>query len=232
MTRRGIIAAVATLALLAACGDERELLQPTETERAASMELIDQMSALRVLADTPTDRAVLLDTIRFVSAATLLAGRRTPATVPPEDLDDVAAAATRQPACVSATTATATFSGCAVAGHWVDGTISRSGPLVDAELIDVFIRDADRHETSSIDGALTFTGATIDGEVALDATWRQPGVTGSLHARVRLDHVVLDDTGCPIGGAMTVEGSLSNPGHVAARAVGFGPECGDMQIDH
>jgi hypothetical protein len=217
------IAALAAVAA-GACASERDAPPPSNAERSAALELVAQMSALYELSLDPTDQNRLIASVRFDAAATLLASSRTDAgwTTP--------APTAALPDCVTATDTTATFSGCEVGGHWVDGTISRAGTTVNAEIIDVFILDAGSQGATSVDGALALTRTFIDGAVNIDASWTQHEEDIVLHAAVIFDGVTLDDAGCPIGGSMSIAGSQSTPPRVADRTVQFGPECGDIQI--
>lgn len=215
---------------MAACGDDRDVEPASDVERSAALALIDQTSALRGLTTDPTDSAALIASLRFDAVATLLAPNRAHGDwTSPASGSAVGGAL---PDCVTATDTTATFSGCEIDGHWVDGTISRAGPNVNAELIDVFILDSGSQGATSIDGAIVLAPKLVDGTLSFDATWRQDQRDIALSAKISFESVVLDDSGCPVGGTLTVAGSLSTPAREAERALLFGPACGDVVIGH
>jgi len=218
------IGIVALAAIGGGCATERDSIAPTELERSAALELVGQMSALHRLSLDPTDRGRLIAVIRFDPAARLIASNRAPVGW------STSADAEPVPECVTATNTTATFSGCEIDGHWVDGTISRAGPTVDAEIIDVFILDTGSQGAASIDGELILTGDSIAGAVNIDASWSQDQRDITLHAGVEFAGVVLDDRDCPVAGSVTLDGTLSAPPRVAEVTVQFGPDCGDIQI--
>jgi len=216
------IAALAT-ATLGGCADERDP-PPNDAERAAATALVGQMSALYDLSREPTQSGHLVAALRFDSAAQLLASNRPQVgwSSPPRLVP--------LPDCVTATDTTATFSGCEIEGHWVDGTLSHAGPTVNAEIVDVFILDAGSQGASSIDGTLALTRTRIDGAVDVDANWTQNERDITLHAPVTFDGVSLDGARWPVGGSLNVSGSLSAPPRVAEVTVQFGPDCGDMTV--
>jgi hypothetical protein len=219
----GIACAFAVLAG-SGCGDVRQEPAATPLERAAALEVVGQMRSLDQLTYQPTDRDSLVDSMRFDAVAALLAPNRAPL------IWDAVPTAAEMPDCITATPTTATFSGCEIDGHWVDGTISRVGPNVNAEIVDVFILSAGGQGATSIDGALSLAPRYIDGTLGYHATWRQDGRDIVLDATVIFDGVNVDEVGCPIGGTLTVVGSLSSPARQSERVFSFGPECGDVSV--
>ena len=234
---RTVAVALAALATpLAGCGEVRDGFPPTETERAAALSVIDQVTSLRRLADDPTDRGVLLAAVRFDAVASLIDPNGAPigwTQLPP---------GVAMPDCITASLTTATFTECDVEGHMVDGTISHAGPRLNAEVIDVFMFDAGSRDgiegATTLDGSLSVTpreatsvpSIVIDGALDLDATWTRRGEDYLLDAAVSFDTVVVDDRGCAVGGSLTASGKVSGSGLQAARTVQFGPECGEMTI--
>lgn len=218
------------------CGEVRDGFPPTETERAAALSVIDQVTSLRRLADDPTDRGVLLDAVRFDAVAALIDPNGAPVgwtQLPP---------GVAMPDCITASLTTATFTECDVEGHMVDGTISHAGPRLNAEVIDVFMFDAGSRNgiegATTLDGSLSVTprdlgtaaSTVIDGAIDLDATWTHRGADYLLDAAVSFDTVVVDESGCPVGGSLTASGTVRGSGLQAARTVQFGPDCGEMTI--
>ncbi len=215
--------------MVAGCGDDRDVEPASELERSAALELVDQTRALRGLVTNPTDRAALIASLRFDAVATLLAPNRTHEDTL-KSVPVTSRAGGALPDCVTATATTATFSACEIDGHWVDGTISHAGPNVNAEIVDVFILDAGNQGITSIDGAVVLGPQLVDGTLSFDATWRQDLRDIALSAKISFESVVLDASGCPVGGTLTVAGSLSAPAREAERTLQFGPACGDVII--
>jgi hypothetical protein len=216
--------ALAMAAALVACSDEPVGQVPTAAERDAARALVDQIGELSALPDAPRDSERLLTAASFGPVTALLAPAGTRVVVPSRDGED------NLERCTTTTARTASFAECSIAEHVVDGTVSRQGYQVTAELDDVFLLDPGLHGAASVDARLATGPGPLAGVVDVDAQWTVDGQETTLDATVHLDQVALDDSGCPVGGAMDVAGELIGPGIRARRTIRFGPACGDLVV--
>jgi hypothetical protein len=213
---------VAAVCQAAGCGDDRLGQVPTEAERLAATDLIEQVKALADLAEAPRQSSRLLQSATFAPVADLLAPD-TDVLLPSRDVDvDLSG-------CVTATPRTASFTECLVAEHAVDGSVSRQAYQVTADLDDVFILGPDVHGAASIDARLDTGPGAVTGVLEVYGSWRAAGADSVLDATVRLDGVLLDIDGCPVGGAATIDGAVG-ANEQTSRTLWFGPTCGDLLI--
>jgi|GEM_PF-2744987 len=231
-SRAALATAALSFATLAACTPDRDTAPASDADRAAILGLLEQVDTMRGLVSAP-DRGgeFLLEAVRTGPALALLA----PAETPPEQRD-VGLLTTPDgdlSACTTATGGAATFTGCEVGGHFIDGVVSSQGRRVDAELFDVFVYNEGSEGAVAIDGALSRSRNTLRGSIAIDASWSISGDEALFDARAEFDDVVLDAAGCPVGGALTVTGALtgaSSSPRPVSRSFAFGPECGDVVV--
>lgn len=232
LTRHALVPAVAAgLLFSAACTPDRETVPVNEAERTAILGLFDQVETLRGLVVAP-DRGGerLLAAVRTGPALRLLA----PGEAAPMQLDDgLTGPDIDLSTCTAASAGAATFTGCEVGGHLIDGVVSSQGQRLDAELFDVFVYNEDSESAVAIDGALTRTRGMLRGSIAIDASWTAGSGEALFDAQAEFDDVVLDAAGCPLGGTLTLSGALV--GAVAgprslSRSFAFGPECGDVVV--
>lgn len=112
----------------------------------------------------------------------------------------------------------------------IDGTISIAGGTY-VFAIDLTIDSSMQHLHWRMDGEMTVTPTSIDGEMRIVAD----GTTGtsSVHWEVTVDYVdiVLDPTGCPISGRLGARSIFTSDGGRLFDLEGFvtfGPTCGEI----
>lgn len=206
---------------LPACADVRVGRAPAELERVAAAEQVQQLASLVELGRTPRHGSVLLSAVDFAPALTLIGPDGLPVTLPSRRGDDLHA-------CVVTTATATTFAECELHEHVVDGSVSHRADAITVELVDVFVVDEDSHGAATIDGWLERNGAALSGTVDLDAVWTAGETDHVLDATLRLDALVIDRSGCAIGGTLTITGAIDSA--ESSRTLWFGPACGDLSI--
>lgn len=217
------IAAAAAVVSATGCADVRTGDIANADEREAAYALIAQIDAFDQLTHDASDGGALLTAASYEGVVALLA----PEGIPIALLSRAGAPLTD---CVSASGGGATFSGCAIDEHTVDGIVSSTGNAVDAELVDVFLVTEGVHGAATLNTYLGAQAGIVDGHLDLSLMWAADSADHVMDARVRIDGVVLDAGSCPTGGSITVSGSVDS-GPLRTVTLAFGPTCGDVMIE-
>lgn len=219
-----ITAVLATALMLAACAeDDRSSSEPTTAERAAATTLIKQVRAIDGLPAQPADTPQLLSASTFAPVVSMLAPVGLSVTLPGRDhVGDL------RP-CITQTSDTVVYTDCEIAEHVIEGSVSGVDRRLKAELVDVFVLDPENHGAVTIKATLNNSDNSIDGKLEVDVMWTAAGADNTVDATVRADRVVLDNSGCAVGGSLTISGHIGDSGS-STRTLSFGPGCGDVRI--
>lgn len=126
-----------------------------------------------------------------------------------------------------------TFTGYGDASFTLDGTIAKSGDTVTFDLTYDITGSDPLHWT--IDGSVTVTASSIDGDVHSHGTTsgsQSGGFSVTWDTQVEYNAVILDGTGCPTGGSVhaamsyDVSGAQGGGSFDTQGTATFGPACG------
>lgn len=228
--------AAAALAVAVGCGSGPPSGEPaTAAEQSAALGIVAHAQALAALPTATAELSRALASSIDVGPAI--------ATFAPDDWAawpraEITATETL-PECVTQAARARSFSDCQLGGHLVDGTASRLGSAITAELEDVVIGPA-RTGAATVFARITAANGTLWGTLEIDATWvgsidtepssADPTPDPTIDATVRLDGVTTDAGGCPIAGQLTIAGFYGPPETEVAKTLAFGPACGDVAV--
>jgi hypothetical protein len=223
---RSILCALvaAAVALATGCADVRSGEVANAHERDAAYAFIAQIDAFDQLTYNASDGGALLTAASYEGVVGLLA---------PDGIPVALLSRTGAPldgACVSASGGAATFSGCTIAEHTVDGIVSSTRGTVDAEIVDVFVVTEGVHGAATLAAGLGAQDGVVNGDIDVDLMWSTDSADHVMDAHIRIDNVVLDDGGCPTGGSITVNGTVDDRAPTTV-ALAFGPTCGDVMVE-
>ena len=219
----------AAILALSSCAEVRSGQIATPAERSAARDLVSQLVAV---ASQPTSADKLLSAVGTKAVLTLVAPRGVSLAAPATGdvtatygLDD----------CVIATSGSATFTGCEIADHVVDGTWSAKGRRVHTEIVDVFVLGPEQHGSFALNANLLRRGesgaSSLSGTVDISINWTTSAGDHFLDATVRADNLAVDEFGCASGGTIAITGSLGEQS-LGTTTLWFGPGCQDVQISH
>ena len=217
-----------------ACTDVRPGQVASATERSAAQDLVTQISAMTSQRQ-PRVPGQFFQATDTQAISTLLA--ITPPFMPSvrdaENLEHLDLTS-----CLIGSTAgtSATLTECKLAGHVLDGTWSTQGSRVHADLVDVFMSDAEPHGSVALgaDLAQTIDSDTgqitgLNGSVELGMTWTADSRDHFLDVSIRVDNLVLDTPGCASGGTIIITGKHGDSA-LGPVTLSFGPSCQDIQV--
>ncbi|HET6612085.1 MAG TPA: hypothetical protein VFG83_08860 [Kofleriaceae bacterium] len=239
--KKGLATAVVAMAV-AGCQSGPPTAEPASAaDQSAALAIVAQAQAITAL---PTLRrgpgtahalAVAIDVVPAIAVLSPAGWSAYPATDAPS-VRDHAATGDALAACMTATARAASFTDCALGGHLVDGTTSRSGAAVTAQLDDVVI-DPAHTGAASVHARLAGTTDTLWGTLDIDATWApgtsevgHPALDPTIDVTIRFDGISTDADGCPTAGHLAIAGSWGPPETEVARTFVFGPTCGDVAV--
>ena len=215
---------IACIAVFAsACDQKPEPREASQSEKTAVKEIVGQIKALSQLATAPASAENLKAAISFEPYQSLISplrrGSLRSGALPPP------------PECATVNMNMATFTNCEVEGHNVNGTVTKDGDHVTADVTDTFTL-AGEMGTATVDADVTFTMTSIDGSINVSAMATGAQGESSVTAGVTFDNVVLDSMLCPTDGTLTISGDATVRGTAAPKltiTITFGPACGDVQ---
>lgn len=206
------------------CGSDPETRPPSESEQVALTSIVGQVQDYKKLIDAQ-DASQLLAAVNFDPYESLMSPLRRRAfrgRTLSKPLPD----------CTTTTPSSVTFTDCEIDGHRISGEVSKEGDLVTVDLEDNFELPSGITGTATLTGKITVTRTSIDGDLHVDASWTDNGTEGRVQVTVSFDGVTTDSNFCPVGGTLTVSGSVTRGFTVTAkRKVTFGPSCGEATVE-
>ena len=217
---------------VAACGDGNgggggggggggSTIDDTVAEEQASSLASQASNSFANLVETPNDDKAIADlfTVYANALGVASAGNQTVAIGGEQGTQEAAPVDSNVVNCVSTSGGTTTWDNCNFSGYTLDGTITVSGDQLDIDLSIVFSA-----VTITFQGSLTVTPTLIDGTFSVNSTVQSVGFA----IDVTFDVVELS-AGCPVGGSIIVDPSLST-GQIRSVQADFGPACGDVTL--
>ncbi len=218
--------AIAVLLGSACGGENKQYGEPIEDPSAALHATAAVTNTARLRADTTNDTG--LSAVDALSGnVNLLGGIKLqhlqadqPQSAPLRDVDA---------ACVVQSTSGVVYSDCEWAGNIVNGSIIRTGDIVE---VDLAFERADEDTTTEIgaDGKLTINDSELSGYLDIDLRIETDSVT--IRATFDSDFDVMLVDGCAVGGSLELHavagaGGSSQSVWVLAE---YGPACGDVVV--
>jgi hypothetical protein len=216
-------------------------LEVTETEKAAAKTTVDSVRQLDTLkSDKGSDQAMSGLGQVYSSSAQLVAkkqqaelGTGNPYALSP-DYEQIASALSQD--CYTVNGDTVTYNNCNYGGggsnFTINGTITTSGDTVtiDLTMVGDYSGQAWDYTWS---GTVTVTATSIDGNLSFALKMNAQGMDIIYDVSIDFNAIVLDASGCAIGGGMVIDSSTETGGYGGydtSVEVTFGPACGDVAM--